>query len=104
MNNNNIQENNSYAFTWLHLHGKNPLPINIDNTQPWYSFNAYIPWGSKDGIQIYWNLKERTGHINKRDFEMAWLDYADYSHDFNGFMDEGSWLQAYWLKYGKVNN
>ena len=98
-----MQENNKYSFSRLHLSGKNPLPINIDHTQPWYAFNAYIPLGATKGLHIYLNLKEKCFVWNPRNYDLAWLDYADYSADIEGFLDEGMWLEAYWHKYGKVN-
>lgn len=94
----------TYLFTHLHLNGKNPLPISLDNTQPWYAFNAYIPLGTKNGLHVYINLKERSTAWNKKPYNLAWLDYADYSYELEGFLDEAAWLEANWLKYGKVNN
>lgn len=99
-----MTENNNYLFSRLHLNGKNPLPINIDHTQPWYAFNAYFPIGSKNGLHIWINWRERGFVWNPRPYDLAWMDYADYSNDFEGTQDEGIWLEGYWIQYGKVNN
>jgi hypothetical protein len=86
------------------LNGKNPLPLTIQSDAAPDNFNAYIPWGSKKGLHIFISPSEKIWSFNIREYDLAWLDFADYSHDFSYWMDEMEWHEGYWFKYGKVNN
>jgi hypothetical protein len=79
----------------------NPMKFTIDTTNPApYSFNAFIPFGKLHGIHVFIDLKEKCFHIQKRSWVMAWIDFADHSQDYDAYIDEMEWAEAYFMKYG----
>ncbi len=83
------------------MNGKNPLPLTIDSHSPKDQFNAYIPFGAAKGIHIFISPSERIFEFNVRPYELAWLDFADYSTDYDYWLDEQEWHEAYFYKYAK---
>ena len=79
---------------------KNPMRFTIDKEQLRNGhINAYIPLG-KAGIHLFISIKEQCCNINKRDYDLAWLDFADHSQDFDAYMEQIEWSEAIMFKYG----
>ena len=80
---------------------KNLMPLTIDKAQlSSGNLNAYIPWGQHKGIHIFISIRERCVSIGKRDYDLAWLDFADHTGNFTGWMEELEWAEALEWKYG----
>jgi len=79
---------------------KNPLRPTIDRAALKSGYiNAYIPLG-KNGLHIFVHPTEMSAFVNKREYDLAWLDFADHSNNIDAWMEHLDWAEAVMFKYG----
>jgi hypothetical protein len=81
---------------------KNLMPATLEKGQLSSGhINAYIPFGKDKGIHVFISFSEWCMSINKRDTDLAWLDFADHSGNFEARMEQLEWAEAVQWKYGR---